>query len=310
MKAYRFGACEHTFPCWGALAVQMAHEAGFEGIQLADAGGYLQPHPGNSGYVEYERYGLDLRRKDSFPLTFRRVQEDYLEAAASWQMELVSIYLYTLEYQGFIKYSKNTPQGGQCLESIRSGVAAAEQMGIPSITIAVKGTFGTAQNQYALENLRYAVEQGECHGVRIAVSTDLAPDAVRLLLDAFDGKVKLAMDTYTPLICTSDIPVDLIRSFGAEPVDHFRVRDFPPDKEGFPATEEASLLGQGIARFAEAAQAVQDTGYTGWIFSDTPYYHPKLQAPGEDYVSLARRDVHALQTAFRSKTESAGEDMI
>ena len=49
MKAYRFGACEHTFPCWGALAVQMAHEAGFEGLQLADAGGYLQPHPGNSG---------------------------------------------------------------------------------------------------------------------------------------------------------------------------------------------------------------------------------------------------------------------
>ena len=274
MKAYRFGACEHTFPCWGALAVQMAHEAGFEGLQLADAGGYLQPHPGNSGYVEYERYGLDLRRK------------------------------------GFIKYSKNTPQGGQCLESIRSGVAAAEQMGITSITIAVKGTFGTAQNQYALENLRYAVEQGECHGIRIAVSTDLAPDAVRLLLDTFDGKVKLAMDTYTPLICTSDIPADLIRSFGAEPVDHFRVRDFPPDKEGFPATEEASLLGQGIARFAEAAQAVQDTGYTGWIFSDTPYYHPKLQAPGEDYVSLAHRDVHALQTAFQSKTKSAGEDMI
>ena len=54
--------------------MKMAREAGFDGIQITDGGGYLQPHPLNPGFVEYERFGLDLRRKDSFPLTDRTVQ--------------------------------------------------------------------------------------------------------------------------------------------------------------------------------------------------------------------------------------------
>ena len=68
----RFGTMEQSFPVWGRFAVEMAGEAGFQGIQITDGGGYLQPHPLNNGFVEYERFGLDLRRKDSFPLTDRR----------------------------------------------------------------------------------------------------------------------------------------------------------------------------------------------------------------------------------------------
>ena len=39
MGRFKFGVCEFSFPCWGPLALQMAHEAGFTGMQLADAGG-------------------------------------------------------------------------------------------------------------------------------------------------------------------------------------------------------------------------------------------------------------------------------
>ena len=39
MSRIQFGVCEFSFPCWGPLALQMAHEAGFTGMQLADAGG-------------------------------------------------------------------------------------------------------------------------------------------------------------------------------------------------------------------------------------------------------------------------------
>ena len=67
--------------------MKMAREAGFDGIQITDGGGYLQPHPLNPGFVEYERFGLDLRRKDSFPLTDRTVQTYYLEAAEAYRRE-------------------------------------------------------------------------------------------------------------------------------------------------------------------------------------------------------------------------------
>ena len=48
MAAYRFGTCEYCFPVWGSFALEMAHLAGFQGIQITDGGGYLQPHPKNT----------------------------------------------------------------------------------------------------------------------------------------------------------------------------------------------------------------------------------------------------------------------
>ena len=59
MGRFKFGVCEFSFPCWGPLALQMAHEAGFTGMQLADAGGST----------------------NSYPLNNKRVQESYLEAS-------------------------------------------------------------------------------------------------------------------------------------------------------------------------------------------------------------------------------------
>ena len=44
---YKFGACEYNFPMWGSLTLEMAHEAGYDGIEITDGGGYLQPHPMN-----------------------------------------------------------------------------------------------------------------------------------------------------------------------------------------------------------------------------------------------------------------------
>lgn len=45
MKRFQFAACEWAFPCWGDLAVKMAHEAGFTGVQLGDGGGSMQGFP-------------------------------------------------------------------------------------------------------------------------------------------------------------------------------------------------------------------------------------------------------------------------
>ena len=90
MKKFKFASCEYCFPVWGSLAVEMAAEAGFDGIEITDGGGYLQPHPDNNGFVEYERLGLDLSRQDNFPLTDPFIQDDYMEAAAKHGIKPVS----------------------------------------------------------------------------------------------------------------------------------------------------------------------------------------------------------------------------
>ena len=67
MSRVKFGVCEFSFPCWGPLALQMAHEAGFTGMQLADAGGST----------------------NAYPLNNKRVQDSYLETAAKYGITIV-----------------------------------------------------------------------------------------------------------------------------------------------------------------------------------------------------------------------------
>lgn len=300
MTNLKFGACEHCFPVWGPLAIEMAGEAGFKGMQITDGGGYLQPHPLNNGFVEYERFGLDLRRKDSFPLTDPWVQGEYLEAAAKFGVELTGIFLYLLGHQGFVKFSGKTPQGQQCLESIRNAIIAAARMNIPLVSIPVKGMFGVGQHAYALEKLQFAVQVAEEYGVQIAMCADTAPERQLEVLNALGGKVKLDFCTIDPVLyATGDAP-HVIGALGGEWAAQFRMRDQLADEEGFLTTENArmSLLGHGDAGFRECAQAIKTAGFSGWVLSETAYYSADLNRGGADYISLASKDVETLQQAF------------
>ena len=306
MNRYRFAACEQSFPVWGSFAIQMAHEAGFSGIQITDGGGYLQPHPLNNGFVEYERLGLDLRRKDSFPLTHRMVQEDYLEAAERYDVQIMGIYLYLLDHQGFVKFSDRTPQGQQCLETIKNAIVSASQMPIPSVTIPTNGMFGVAQHTYAFQKLAYAARLGQEYGVQVLTTTDTALERQREVVDKLDGQVTLEFSTIGPMIYAKGSAPEMIRSLGAERIGCFRVSDLAASPEGFVTKEEGIpvLLGQGDGLFGQCAAAIRDTGYAGWIVSATPYYSRALATePGQDVVPLAAKDVQTLERTFNGEGE-------
>lgn len=299
MGKYQFSASEYCFPIWGRLAMEMAKDAGFTGIQITDGGGYLQPHPKNNGFVEYERFGLDLRRKDSFPLTDKAVQDYYLECAEKTGIQLTGIYLYLLDHQGFIKFADRTPQGQQCRETIRSAVKAASEMHIPLVTIPANGMFGVGQHSYAFDKLRYAVEVGEEFGVQVAASMDTPLPRQLEILEKLDGKLKLNFNTIDPTFyATGDAP-DMSRSLKPEQAACFRVRDMAKTSEGYVVKEESrnTLLGQGDAGFAACAAAIRETGYTGWIVSETPYYSQDLAQQGS-FAELAEQDLKTLEKAF------------
>ena len=302
MDNFKFGTCEFCFPIWGSFAVETAKRAGFDALQITDGGGYLQPHPKNNGFVEYERFGLDLRRKDSFPLTSPWVQDDYLEAAATCGIELSGNYLYLLDYQSFMKFSKNTPQGEQCRETIKNAALAAAAMKIPSITVPMNGMFGVGQHAYALENMRYAAALGEEYGVQILMSTDTTLKRQLEVLDALGGKVKVDFCTIDPLFYATGNNAEMLRMLGKEHLGQVRLKDKLANDENYTIKEEgrAALLGKGDARIAACMKAVLETGYQGCIVSETPYYSTDITVNGEDFISLAKKD---LATMKRLSTE-------
>lgn len=75
---YQFGICEWSLPVSGPLAIRLAGEAGFTGIQLGEAGG----------------------RAMGFPLTHPRVQAAILEAAEESGVCLHSLNLGALLSEG------------------------------------------------------------------------------------------------------------------------------------------------------------------------------------------------------------------
>lgn len=301
MDNIKFGACECNFPIWGSLAMEMAKEAGFDGIEITDGGGYLQPHPMNKGlFVEVERLQPNLVRLDNYPLLDPIIQEEYLEARENTGIEITGIYLYFLNCQGFVNCSNDSLLGQDALKTIENAVKAAAQMKIPLVSVPTTGMFGVAKNLYALQKLEFAVKVGRDYGVEIANSSDVPLKRMLEVLDCVQGGLQVDCYSLYPAFFALESAPQMIRALGKDKIRQFKLRDATADREGFIIKETAgdALLGQGDGGFRTCVEAIQEIGFKGWILSDTPYNSLSLRASGEDYISLAKRDVVTLRTAF------------
>ena len=228
------------------------------------------------------------------------MQDSYLEAAAKYGITLQSIHLYTLVRQNYIRFSQNSPEGVECMESIKNGIIAASEMDIPVVMIEGMRMYGAAQYKHVYQMYQYAVKVAEDYGVQIAMETDIRLEDHFKFLDQFDGKLKLCFDTHNPVMYGTGYPPNMIRALGKERIDHFHMKESLADTEGFITKETAPivLLGEGSTHFKEAVQAIKDIGYKGWIISETFYNRRNLNENGMDYVSSAKRDVETLKAAF------------
>lgn len=277
MSRFKFAACEWAFPCWGELAIKMAHDAGFQGVQLGDGGASLH----------------------SYPLRSKRVQEYYLNLGAKYDIEFPQIHLYTLGHQGYFRNCPASAEGRICFESIKQGVIAASEMGIPSVVIDGMRMNNPAKKQHVLEAAGYAVKLGEEYGINISMETDMELDDHITFLAAFDGKLKLCFDTHNPCMYGTGYPPEMIRTLGRERIDHFHIKDNAGNKDGFVNVESPLVpFGTGVTFFAESAQAIKDIGFEGWIVSENMYYHPSMMEGAADYVEAAKRDVQALRRVY------------
>ncbi|WP_462377940.1 sugar phosphate isomerase/epimerase family protein [Emergencia timonensis] len=277
MARFKFGAVEWAFPCWGELAIKMASEAGFSGMQLGDGGGSLQ----------------------GYPLRNKRVQEYYLNAGAKYNIEFPHIHLYTLGHQGYFRSSLDSEEGKICLESIRQGVIAASEMGIPTVVIDGMRMNNAAKKQHVLDVCAYAVKMGAEYGVNIAMETDMELEDHITFLDQFDGKLTLCFDTHNPCMYGTGYPPEMIRVLGQDRIDHFHIKDNGGNQDGYVNVESPLVpFGTGITYFEEAARAVKDIGFEGWLISENMYYHKSMMKGMSSYIQSARRDVAALYAAY------------
>ncbi len=301
MAKYKFGACEYNFPMWGSLAVEMAAEAGYDGIEITDGGGYLQPHPMNKGlFVECERFTPGLIRLDNFPLTDKIIQEDYLNASAKTGIELCGIYLYFLNHQGFVNHENSTVQGKECLETIKKAIVCASQMNIPVVNIPTKGMFGTAKHSYAFQKLEYAVKVGEEYGVRVANSFDTSLARELEVMEKLGGKLKADFHTIDPIVFAQGNPADMIKAIGGANIEQLKIKDLANDREGFLTNEtsQEACIGEGNSNWKDCVDAAKAAGFEGYVICDTPFNSTLLNDGKQNYIEIAKKELDTLKKAF------------
>ena len=270
----KYGICEWSLPASGTLAIRLAGEIGFDGLQIGEAGGRLM----------------------GYPLNNRRVQELYLEAAQKYGQRLHSLNLGALLGEGTLNYAPETEQGRAARESLKKGFEACETLGIGTVVITVNSQ-DEEQTSNALSHLAYATELASRHGVEIAMESAQELSVIIDILESMQEKIKICMDILNPLRFGTGNPQKQICIFGREHIDHFHFKD--SEKSLFRAGERGcTLLGEGDAGFAESVELIKKMKYDGWVISENYYYLPPMFDGSGDFLELARKDLLTMKKSF------------
>lgn len=274
----KIGVCEFSFPCWGPIAIQMAGQAGFDGMQLADAGGL----------------------EAGFPFLNAFVRAAYLEAAEQAHIAFQAMHLHALFHSRLIDFASNTQKGEDARRSIRAGVEACVAMHIPTIMITVTEIRSAEQYDNICSALGYASTLCRDSGIQLSVETDLTPTQWHALRERVGADMKLCFDTMNPKVYGIGEPADLIAEYGFETIDHFHVKDCSANARGYftKYTTPIRLIGQGETGFANSAAMICSHDFSGWVVSETFYFFPEFLQ--QDPVLLAQADVSTLRNAFQT----------
>jgi sugar phosphate isomerase/epimerase len=273
----RFGICEWAFPVSGPLAIRLAKEAGYEGIQLGEAGG----------------------RKMGYPLKHPQVLEIYRETAKQCGVTLHSLNLGALLAEGTLNYAKDTEAGAFARESLRIGFEVCRKLAVRTIVITVDAKTEEAFKN-TVSNLKFAGRLAKDGGVEIAVESALPLDRIQRILASSDETLKVCMDILNPLRFGTGDPREQILAFGKDKISHFHMKDsisglFRPEERG------CTLLGEGDAGYEESVKIIKSLSYEGWMMTENYYYLPPMNHGNDDFVKLAKRDLETMRHSMRDR---------
>ncbi len=274
--AIKIGVCEWGIPVNGPFAVTLAAELGFDGLQLADCGGSSM----------------------QYPLNHPRVQEAYLQAAAESGMELGSIHLRSVFQDKSIGAPANSPLSELFKTSVSKTVKAAAQMGIPEVMgAAIIRDKEMVPN--VARNLRYACRVAADNGIVFTVETNLTNEANYRLFEEVGCGMKLCFDACNPYLYDIGVAGTMLREIlnrTPEIIRHYHFKD--TRTEDFHIGRPAPvLMGTGGADLEIQANMILDSGFDGWVYSET-YYFARPINDGGDFVARAKEDCKALRKFF------------
>ncbi len=280
----KIGVCDFSFPCRGPIAIELAGEAGYQGMQISDAGGVAA----------------------GSPLLYPKVREAYMEAAEKAGVEFQGLNLEQLCFSNIMGSPLDTPNGEYIKRSIRDGAEICRLMGMHSIMINVNNIhFISKPSPEIMENIRqtliYANNLCQENGVTVAIETCIPPHMFHDLRAEIGDNLKMCLDIANPIYHGVGEPSELILAYGLDAIDHFHIKDFKKGYFGY-LTQDCVMCypGEGGAGFEKCVEIINNGGFKGWFISESIFTLPVFYGKEErwDYLAAARKDVDIMRRAF------------
>lgn len=265
MEQNRFGICEWVFPERGPAAVARAARLGFDGIQIAEQGGY----------------------EAGFPLLDVAVQEEYRRTVDNTGITLQALHLWSGCRMPCMIHPVDSPCGRVGVTCVRAAVQACTVLGIPKIMI-TSGFMSQIKHeqdfQIFAQHLRLACQIAGEKGVSVVFESALTVPEIRRMREMVGPELKICYDVYNPIRFHMGKPWEEIPQLGLEAIDHFHMKDGPENNLG------CTLLGDGIGHYQQVVREIRKLGYCGWFVTENYYLEPPVSWQG-DFDRLAGLDL-------------------
>lgn len=267
----KIGICHWSLPMEGPYALKLVSELGLQGIQL-DVGSH----------------------KRGFLLSYKEVQEAYLEMAEKYNVEITSLAVRELDNYGLTR-ENGTDEKNIATEAVMTALEIAKDMGIKNVMIP-SFEDGDIKNEEdfnrVVEVLRHACDATINDDITITTENLLSTEQNKRLFDIVNRpNLKLYFDTQNYHLRRQYNPAEMVNEL-------FPFIEEVHAKDGRDGFMSASLLGEGDSGFHETMEALKNNHYEGWILLENYYDQKPLSLTEENPIKLLEKDISILKSVI------------
>lgn len=271
MGDFKLGIVEWACPLRGPYGLKLVHELGLQGVEL--------------DFGDYEA---------GFPLSNPRIQQAYLECGAQFGVEFPSMALNALNKHGMC-HPFDSYDGTIAMETIRKGIRAAHEMGIPVVQLPSfdNGEIKDETDFYHVcEKLKVACELAARYGLTVAAENVLAAEETLKMLETVGyDNLKILFDTQNYYLERGYPEAETLQAIHPH-VAQIHIKD------GFNRRISSALLGTGNVQLRETAEVICRTRCTEWLLLENYYDARPLQELEDDPFTVLERDIRLARELF------------
>lgn len=264
----KFGICHFSLPIEGPCALEIASEAGFDGVQLDMIRNY----------------------KNQMALSKKITQEAFLYLAEKYNIEFPSISVRELD-----QYSMVIQNNDIAVDAIKKAISAAVKMMIPIVLIPsfVKSDIKSSKDfMQTVKVLKIACDLADENGITIATENILSAEKIEELFNMINrSNLKLYFDSQNHYLHKKYNIAELLDRLMPY-VCEIHVKD------GKKNDLSGALLGEGDTGFYDFIEVLKKNNYSGWIISENYYDLEPLSLKNDNPVALMKEDLRILKSVL------------